>query len=155
MKKRLKNYLFRRGWKQPRTIPDKILYILNQDIDLKKLYSTSCYFVYVDVNQYIEELESIMEYDFLHKEIELSRNLNTSGENISFLKWMCPDNRVLDNPIGVLHKFLLVADKYLSMYQSYSNIRGDGIISYNTRILKLHSIYLTDIVNVLYNIIET
>lgn len=152
---KIKNYLYKKQVLRVNSVYDKIFLILNNKIDLRKLYNLSNTFIFDNVIRYHNELKYILKQDLLKNEIELYKVAPGYMHSMKYLSWFSPDGRV---PIGTEEVILeLVTDmqKFHIKYDILSKMKNDSMLLYNVRMLQTHIIYIDNIIEDIFNCIVT
>lgn len=136
--------------KPPRepTVYDKIQYIKKHQIDYRRLYAIRCLFVYDNIYIYIEELDKIIGLDLTVDKIDVKK-LAVMEHELSFLQWLSYNGKMTLEPTEVISSFLDLVQELYTRADLLTITDHDGIVSYNTRIIQAHVIYISRIIDIL------
>lgn len=147
--------LFSKSHTLPSTYGGKVKEILDSDIDLRKLYNSTSTFVFPNLIDYKNELESIMQQDILRNELRLTLVPENKMVTITYLEFLSTNGRMPVDPVGDLKMFINVLERFNNYYNLYADIKGNINLSVNLRYIQIHIIYIRRIIDTVYLSIKT
>lgn len=154
MLKWLKNFFFKRIYKPPDTLDEKIEYLLSIDrFKINEIYLIKYPFIFSNVYRYNKELKYILDTNLLEENLVNSVKQNEIVR--SFLYFLSEDDILPNDPDRLLKNFLFLIKEINIRYNMYKTFPNKLPLSYNLRILSLHIEHLDKIVNMLFKIHHT
>lgn len=155
MLERIRRYFIRKEWIKPKGRYEKIFYILNSNIDLRKLYQIQESFVLSDIDKYIEEFSSILKQDIFQPGLKITKVSNNHICNKKFYYFLAVDGKIpydsqnkLKRLCSLFRDLSYLVDLNLPVAEKQG---AKGSLAYNLNLLRLHILYIDNIIESIYS----
>lgn len=154
MFKYIKKILYQKNIITPKTIYEKIDYLLMFDVSLyTDLYrSKITSFVTDDILKYKNEIAYINNFDMYSKYIDVKQISPNLIKSLTFSKWCSDEGHILEDEILELKYWLIEARKLIENHETASRSVSLNILYSNSLKIRPYSINIKDIVEDIYSV---